>query len=88
MCDHLEENITVMIEPFPICKYAPQWVEIEWTIQSLQRHRPGGTSQIQTEHLQGWLVAATRVRETYTVHWYRVVDLVQMSFRDSNLPTY
>ena len=40
-CDPLEENITVMIEPFTICKYASQWVEIEWTIQSLQRHRPG-----------------------------------------------
>ena len=37
------------------------------------------------EHLQGWMVAATREKDPDTGHWDQVVDLFHMVFRDGLL---
>ena len=41
---------------------------------------------MQMENLQGWLVAETKEKVPDTRYWDRVIDLVQMDFRDRLLP--
>ena len=52
--------ITVGIEPFPIDDFVPQGEDIAGEFQYLCRHRSGGLSRMQAEHIQGWLDVETQ----------------------------
>ena len=41
--------------------------------------------RIWADDLHGWLRASTQEKGPYTGHWDRVIDLVQMNFRDGTL---
>ena len=43
--------------------------------------------QIQAEHLQGWIAAATWEQDLETGNWARIVDLAQTDLRDVTLTT-
>ena len=78
----------------------PEEGEIEWAVKRLRNNRSRGPSQMQAEHLKGWLAAARRGEMGKTVdtergcqektregaeNWARFVDLVHTAFRDGDL---
>ena len=49
----------MMVEPAEIDDSVPTENEIAEAVTKLRRNRSGGPLQIRTEHLKGWLAAAT-----------------------------
>ena len=69
-------------------------------VKFLRNNRAGGSSRMRAEDLKGWLAAERRGEKGETAdkeggsredtregaeNWARVVELVQMSFRDGDL---
>ena len=61
--------------------------EIEWAVCRLWLHQSGGLSGMRLEHLQYWLVAATREERMETVNWERFVEILQTAFVDGRILT-
>ena len=89
----------MQIEPFEVEDKVPDEGEIEWAVKCLCNNRSGGPSRMWAEHLKGWLASERRVKKGETAdkeggaqdtregaeNWARVVDLVQIAFRDEDL---
>ena len=79
----------------------PNEGEIEWAVKRLHNNRAWGPSRMRAEDLKGWLAAARRGEKKGETaekegggredtregaeNWTRVVELVQMAFRDGDL---
>ena len=57
------DNIPVAIEPFKVKDSVPENGGIEWAVKRLRNNRSGWPSQIQAEHIKGWLAAAKRAEK-------------------------
>ena len=94
------ETIPVQIEPFDVEDKVPEEGEIEWAVKRLRNNCSGGPSQMQAEHLKGWLAVERRGETGETAdteggdqentregaeNWARFVDVVQTAFRDGHL---
>ena len=95
------DSIPVEIEPFAMEDRVPGEGEIEWAVKRLPNNRARGGSRMRAEDLKGWLTAARRGekkgetvekegggredRREGAENWARVVELVQMAFRDGDL---
>ena len=55
----LGENIPVSVDPFPVDYLIPTEEEIEGGVTRLRNHHSRGPSGMLSEHLKGWLAAAS-----------------------------
>jgi hypothetical protein len=53
--------IPVLVEPFPVDNTYPMEEEIPAAVQHLRANKGPGPSGMRTDHLKGWLAAATKV---------------------------
>ena len=93
-------SIPVEIKPFEVEDGVPYEGEIDWAVKRLHNNRAGGASRMRAEDLKEWLATARRGEKGETAdkegrgregtregaeNWARVVELVQMAFKDGYL---
>ena len=92
------ENILVTVAAAEVDDSVPTEDEIEDAVKKLYRNRSRGPSGMQAEHLKGWLAASNRGKHAVEKGeektegeeeggelWKKLVDLVQMEFREGEM---
>ena len=96
-----ETNIPISVNPVRVDDLIPAEDKIKGAVKHLQRNRSGGPLGMRAEHLKRWIAAAKRRKReavgegdrttegkdggSMDPNWERLVELVQMAFREVRL---
>jgi hypothetical protein len=81
------ELIPVEVAPFTVDDTCPTEEEIAAAVRRLRAHKAPGPSGMRTDHLKGWLAAATKEKRPDRTQWDVLVTLVGHMWQTGELPT-
>ena len=81
------ETLPILVAPFDIDDVVPDVDEIAEAVRRLRNGKAPGPSKVRAEKLKEWLFEATRQENPELENWNRVVELVQLCFRERRVPT-
>ena len=81
------ESLPILVAPFDIDDVVPEVDEIAEAVRRLRNGKAPGPSKVRAEKLKEWLLEATRQENPERENWNRVVKLVQLCFKERQVPT-
>ena len=85
--DSPPESLPILVAPFDIDDVVPGVSEIADAVRKLRNGKAPGPSKVRAEKLKEWLLEATREENPDRENWNRVVKLVQLCFKERQVPT-
>jgi hypothetical protein len=81
------ESLPILVAPYDIDDVVPEVDEIAEAVRRLRNGKAPGPSKVRAEKLKEWLLEATRQENPDRENWNRVVKLVQLCFKERQVPT-
>ena len=81
------DRIPILVASFDIDDVVPEPDKIADAIRGLRNGKAPGPSKVRAEHLKEWVREAYRDVDPYQENWDRVVELIQLCFRERKVPT-
>ena len=81
-----ELRVPLLVQPAAVNDDTPAEADIYMAVRRLKIGKEGGASGTRAENLKEWLREAKREKDPERRSWELVVRLLQVAFRDGNVP--